>query len=177
MMSSRRLLQLFNSTLISADKLLKQAALNSDQRWGQAYPASQRMRQIISRHSHDAANQAYPTCRSILLENPSPSLKSSKIACLFNSFAAFIHSSIKRQIISFSENRLCVGQPSIIQASNFQKRIIKLEKYISYGMHASCVWGTAIAFFGLASFLGLKNGWSIKKEWMKLKRGHFFIIS
>ena len=151
MMSSRRLLQLFNSTLISADKLLKQAALNSDQRWGQAYPASQRMRQIISRHSHDAANQAYPTCRSILLENPSPSLKSSKIACLFNSFAAFIHSSIKRQIISFSENRLCVGQPSIIQASNFQKRI-ELDLHT---MHASCVWSTAVVFFGLASFLGL----------------------
>ncbi len=64
-----------------------------DPRWGQAYPAtSQKLRQIISRYSDDAANQAYPTCRSILLENPSPSLKSSKIACLFNLFAAFIHS-------------------------------------------------------------------------------------
>jgi hypothetical protein len=99
--------------------------------------------------------------------------------CLLIQFimpAAFIHSfiqSIKRQIISYSENRLCVGQSSIIHASNFQKRI-KLEKFISYGMHASCVWSTAVVFFGLASFLGLKNGRSIKMEWMILKKDEFF---
>jgi hypothetical protein len=74
------------------------------------------MRQIISRYSDDAANQTYPTCRSILLlENPSPSLKSSKIACLFNSFAAFIHSFNKETLklfhtvkIVFAKHNSCI---------------------------------------------------------------------
>ena len=103
------------------------------QRWGQAYPdTSQRIRHIISRYSDDAANQTYPTCRSILLlENPSPSLKSSKIACSFNSLClllSFIHSfihSIKRRINYFIQWKSSL--PSIIHSSNFQKRN-KLEK-------------------------------------------------
>jgi hypothetical protein len=107
----------------------------------------------------------------LLLENPSPSLKSSKIACSFNSLClllSFIHSFNKETHKLFHSVKIVFAKHnSCIQLS-------KENQTGFHTMHASCVWSTAVVFFGLASFLGLKNGRSIKMEWMILKKDEFF---